>query len=106
VGSSDERGAAIANDFLLCQIRDMSDPRLGRNEDDPRFAMSWDQISSLAASMQWSDLKGEVSKKLDEEKIKLERMRIPIDFEALGRGASSKTARVGHSVPRIKKPAC
>jgi len=84
VGSSDERGAAIANDFLLCQIRNMSDPRLARNEDNPQFAMSWDQISSLAASMQWSDLKGEVSKKLDEEKIKLERMRIPIDFEALG----------------------
>lgn len=34
--------------------------------------------------MQWSDIKSEVSKKLDEEKIKLDRMRIPIDFEELG----------------------
>ena len=34
--------------------------------------------------MEWSRLKFEVSRKLDEDEIKLERMKIPIDFEDLG----------------------
>lgn len=55
-----------------------------REEDNPQFAMTWEQISQLAEGMTWSDLKTEVSKKLDEQDIKLERMRIPIDFEELG----------------------
>ena len=51
---------------------------------DPQFALTWVQISRLADGMDWPALKAEVSKKLDEEQIKLQRMRIPIDFEALG----------------------
>lgn len=55
-----------------------------REEENPRFAMTWVQISELAEGMKWPELKTEVSKKLDEDEIKLQRMRIPIDFEELG----------------------
>lgn len=56
----------------------------GDEEIDLRFALTWVQISRVAEDMNWPELKVEVSKKLDEEEIKLQRMRIPIDFEELG----------------------
>jgi tetratricopeptide (TPR) repeat protein len=54
------------------------------DNENPQFALTWFQICQLADGMEWSRLKFEVSRKLDEDEIKLERMKIPIDFEDLG----------------------
>jgi hypothetical protein len=49
-----------------------------------RLPVSWEEIEAVAAQQDWALLSQELSLKLNDAKLKLERMQIPIDFIELG----------------------